>query len=164
MRSLIFILAICSFFQLSCKQSGTKTNESGVYSTKNADQQSDVKLVPASVLAPLIGKWEVELTAGITKKADRDLYQGRWFALTGDQTFICGIYDKATNQGTYEFAEETNLIDFYFETPEVGVASQYEIQGIGVNDSSVLIWKGNTPKNKKGMQLKMAKVEDPTVQ
>ena len=165
MRHLAIFSILLTFTIISCKDSGAPaTNESGVLSTSNQRAKKEAKVVPASVLAPLIGTWECQATTGMSKTEDRQPYEGRWFSLRGDQTFSTGVYEKETNQGVYEYSGETFLLDLFFDAPELGVADQYKLHGVGVNDSSVLIWMGNTPRNKRGMQLKMVKSDNPNIQ
>lgn len=165
MKYFIFLLFAGLTLCTSCKQNGnTATSQASNYISTNAKDKTQAKVVPASVLAPLIATWEVQVTVGISNKERRNLYDGRWYTLRGDQTFTCGVFDKETNQGSYQFDGDTELIDFFYDSPEVGVANQFKIKGIGNNDSSVLIWLGNTPNNPAGMQLKMIKSDNPQVQ
>ncbi|NNE29155.1 MAG: hypothetical protein HKN16_05940 [Saprospiraceae bacterium] len=165
MRHLVTFSLLVALVLSACKDNaGPVSTQSGVVTTSNQGAKKEARVVPASVLAPLIGTWECQVTAGMSKSEDRKPYEGRWFTLRGDQTFATGVYEKETNQGMYEYDGETLLLDLFFDAPELGVADQYKLHGVGVDDSSILIWMGNTPRNKKGMQLKMVKSDNPEIQ
>ena len=166
MKHHFLLLLIAALSMTACKQSGNKTmtDQAGTYISSNAKDKKEAKIVQASVLAPLIGTWEVQASTGISSKGRRQLYEGRWYTLRGDQTFTYGVFETETSNGVFEYDGDSNLLDLYYDAPEAGVASQFEIKGLGVNDSSVTIWLGNTPKNPQGMQLKMVKADNPNIQ
>lgn len=165
MKQLIISLIFGAILFTGCQpNSNTPTTQASSAVSSNTGGKKEAKVVAASVLAPIVGTWQVQQTAGIAKIERRKPYVDRWFSLRGDQTFSVGVNGQESNQGVYEYNGSSFLLDLFFDTPEPGIAIQYKLLGVGGSDPSILIWQGNTPNNPAGMQLKMVKIDDPNLQ
>lgn len=112
--------------------------------------------VPASTLAPMIGLWHYEATAGLKDAATRDLYEGRWIDLKGDQSFTSGKWQEQTNSGKWEYNAESKQINFFYQKNE-GIYDEFIVQGAG---GEIVVFKGNTERTTRGIQIKMVKYPD----
>lgn len=148
----------------SCSSDTPKSTQSNITGTTQSVPKYKIVIANASALSPLIGTWEADAVVGIKKTEERLNYEGMWFDLSADQSFSFGQYESQTHIGQYNFDEEEFIITFFFDPADQKIAHQYKIQGLGGSDGATLIWKGNTPENPKGMQLKMIKVNREPVQ
>ena len=151
------LFAFILILSLGACTADTPTNTQGSIVPSKTATDKPMKIVEASVLAPLIGSWEATHALNFKNSEDRKKYEGIWFDLKGDQTFVHGQYEAETHTGTYTFDDKTQIIEFVFNPSGQQIANQYKIQGIGFKGTSTLIWMGNTPKNPDGMQIKMVK-------
>ena len=62
-----------------------------------------------------------------------------------------GKWNEETNSGQWSFDGDTRLINLTFNE-DTGEETQWRVQGTG----SVVLWLGNTEKNKTGAQMKLA--------
>ena len=152
--ALLFVI-----FTLSCSNDpSTPTTQSGMITIPEAgDNHVKPTLVDHNILAPLIADWEVQAIIKVKDSNLRENLDGAWFNLALDQTFTFGQFESQTGQGTYNYDDATQIIEFFFNPSNVKIPTQYKLNGIGAYDGSTLIWMGNTPKNPIGMQLKMTK-------
>ncbi len=114
-----------------------------------------VKVDP-DILSPHVGIWHYQSIAGIKDAKTRDFYTGRWIDLKGDQTFTSGVWQDQTNSGKWDFDPESQLINFFYDKNE-GLDIQYKLNG---PSDEITIFLGNTPKNPKGIQIKMVRYPD----
>jgi len=114
--------------------------------TKNPDGTVHVK---SSYGAFLVGTWFYGYAFGSENKTED--YKGRWIQFKRDDTFISGIYDQQTNQGTFTYDHENKqMITINYEKEEP-IFNQWKIQ----RGQYACVWKGNTPLNNSGIQIKM---------
>lgn len=139
--------------QAALAPSATSSPETPAAPTKNNREPVHV---PASTLAPMIGLWHYEATAGLKDAATRDVYEGRWIDLKGDQSFTSGKWQEQTNAGKWEFNAESKLINFFYQKSE-DIFDEFIVQGIG---GDIVVFKGNTERTTRGIQIKMVKYSD----
>ncbi len=144
-------------FSCSNDPSNPATQSGMVTVPAAGDSHVTPTLVDHSILAPIIANWEVQAVIKVKDSDIRENLDGAWFNLNLDQTFTFGQFESQTGQGTYNYDNTTQIIEFFFNPKNIRVPSQFKINGIGAYDGSTMIWMGNTPKNQSGMQLKMTK-------
>ncbi len=170
-KTILFLALVMSM--VACQTDGTpgkaaatvevpnaNGTETPANNTTKAREATDVPHVPASVLSPMIGLWHYQTVVGVKDAKTKDDYLGRWIDLKGDQTFISGLWQEQTNSGKWTFDPESSLINFYYEKPEV-IYDEFKVQGAGMD---IIIFKGNTSRTKRGIQIKMVKENDRPVQ
>lgn len=112
--------------------------------------------VKASNTAFLIGMWEYTFALGGTNETPK--YKGRWIKFNGDDTFTSGRYNKETNRGTYSFEREPKIMLTLAYDQKEEIPRQWEVQGQG--HESGMVFKGNTPLNPAGTQVKMQQITE----
>jgi hypothetical protein len=144
MKSLFTLLMLCGLFFFSCK-SDTNSNSDNNSATTNPDGSTHVPSSPSSLM---LGLWHFAVVVGDQPVADK--YKGRWIDIKRDDTFTSGLYLEENNSGTWSYNPETKIISLKYKNDE-GLAPEWETQGGGES----IIWKGSTPNNKTGLQIKM---------
>ena len=152
MNRFLFILTLTLLFA-ACKNEPSK--KQNVQNAKPADSHEGHAHVKASADGPLVGVWEYTFAMGINDKGVGERYADRWIEMKMDNTFESGIGVDQNNKGTWSFDDNTKFIDLNYETKEDGLADQFKVQGIGGLE---VIWKGNTPRNPRGLTIKMTKL------
>lgn len=134
----------------------SSSNEDG----KKASAKKEIVHVPASNLAPMIGMWHYEAIVGVKDPNVRAKYEGRWIDLKGDQTFTSGVWQEQTNSGKWSFDSDNQKINFNYATAE-DLFDEFVVQGVG---GDVVVFKGNTDRTARGVQIKMVKYNDKPIQ
>ena len=153
MKSTITILSLCLCFFWSC-QSDTPADSGSEAIEDNSNATTDAPThIKSEKAAIMVGLWHYAIAVGNSEEAEK--YTGRWIEIKRDDTFISGLYLNETNSGTWSYDEEKKYIKLNFKEDE-GLSTEWETQGFG----ETVIWKGSTPNNKTGTQIKMVKQFD----
>ncbi|MEM9820794.1 MAG: hypothetical protein AAF985_06970 [Bacteroidota bacterium] len=121
--------------------------------TKSSTGEDGPVHIKASNVAFLVGLWEYTFALGAENETPK--YKGRWIEFKNDDTFISGRYGEETNQGTYQYEDDPKRILTLTYAKKEEIPGQWEIQGQGHNG---MVFKGNTPLNPSGLQVRMQQV------
>jgi len=126
--SVLVISLICS-----CSNDPSNTTSQSGMLTIPVSEDSFVQptLVDHSILAPMVAHWEIQAVLKVKDSEVRETLDGAWFNLNLDQTFTFGEMETQTGQGTYNYDDATNIIEFFFNPTIEDVPTQFKIHGIG---------------------------------
>ena len=167
-KNIYLWMALALFTACQTDNTNTRTSasviptetESNPVDTNAPKPNVEIIHVPASILAPMIGLWQYQTVVGVKDAKTKDDYFGRWIDLKGDQTFTSGIWQEQTNAGKWAFDGETKLINFNYNKAE-SIFDEFQVQGVG---QDVIVFKGNTIRTTRGIQIKMVKDNERPVQ
>jgi hypothetical protein len=134
------VLLLPNFF--ACKNEEVSTKSSNT--TKNAKGDIIQKLNSAAFLTT--GFWKVDAYIETAESSD---VSGLYYKFYDDGTFDYHKNQEILSKGIWKFDWRAQMIDLTYEKlPKIPL--QWEV----LTFNSVMVWKGNTPKNPKGIQVK----------
>lgn len=151
MKNFICLFAVALFLVQCTNENANNADTSA--ETPATETPAEPKHYAASPDAPLVGLWVVEFALGSPKSEAKKLseeYQGRWFNLKPDNTFVSGKWQDTDNAGNWSYDANEKIVLLNFDKAEA-IGHEWRIQGGGDR----MVWVGNTPNNKKSTQLSL---------
>jgi hypothetical protein len=117
-----------------------------------ATNMEPVAEAKADPTAPLQGLWEVNfaMTMEDDPKTSGKKVQGKWIYLKPEGIFTSGVYEKQTNNGTWKYDPDNDIIALNYEKPG-DKSTTWKVQ-LG---RDIIIWLGQTAENKSGSQIRL---------
>ena len=134
MKNFIWIL-LATFIFTNCANENSNNTENNQenQSAENAETSSKPMHYKADPDAPLVGLWVIEFALG-SANVDKDElaaeYQGRWFSLKPDNSFVSGKWQETTNNGDWTYDAEKKIVSLNFQKVEP-IGSEWRTQGQG---------------------------------
>lgn len=122
-----------------------------------ATNMEPVAEAKADPTAPLQGMWEVNfaMTMEDDPKTSGKKVQGKWIYLKPEGIFTSGVYEKQTNNGTWKYDPDMDIISLNYEKPG-DKSTTWKVQ-LG---RDIIVWLGQTPENKSGSQIRLKRTKD----
>ena len=148
-KNIIFsLLAILSISFVSCKSDKEDATKKQSNTEKNAKGDIIQKLNSAAFLTT--GYWIIDGYVELHKEPD---IKGMYYKFFDDGTFEYYQYKNLLSKGIWKFDWRAQMIELSYEKlPHLPV--QWDVMTF----NSVMVWKGNTPKNPGGAQVKFSNV------
>lgn len=145
---IISFISLFFIFAISCKSD--KNNQEKRQSNTQKNDKGDLiqKLNSAAFLTT--GYWVLDGYVELHKDPD---IKGMYYKFYDDGTFEYFKYKNLLSKGIWKFVWRDQLLDLEYESLP-NLPRQWEV----LTFNSVMVWKGNTPKNPVGIQAKFSNV------